>query len=72
MLDDSPVGFAASIFLITVGAILRFKYDFSYFVDYHLVGVILMSLGGAGLVLSFVLRHSWPGGPFYWRPDQRD
>lgn len=60
------VGFAASIFLIVVGAILRFRYDFEYFVDYHLVGVIFMSLGVAGFVLSILLRHSWSGGPFSW------
>lgn len=65
------VGFAASIFLITVGAILVFKYDFSYFVDYKLVGVIFMSLGGAGFVLSYLLRHSWPGGPFSWGGRER-
>ena len=67
MLDDSSVGFAAGIFLITVGAILRFRYDFPYFVDYQLIGAVLMALGGGVLLLSVVLWRSWPGGGFHWR-----
>ena len=64
MLDDSRVGFAASILLLTVGVILRFQLDVPYFVDYRLVGEVFLVLGALGFALSFLLRRRWPGSAF--------
>ena len=61
MLDDCGVGFAAGVFFVTVGVILRFQLDVPYFVDYHLVGEIFLVLGAVALALSFLLRRRWPG-----------
>lgn len=44
----------ASIFLIVVGAILKFATNWNLaHVNLHVVGVILMIAGAAGLILGF-------------------
>jgi len=50
----------ASIFLIAVGAILRYATNFSIQdVDMDTVGLILMIAGAAGLVLGFLQESIW-------------
>jgi uncharacterized membrane protein len=47
------VGLGTSLFLIAIGAILRFAVTVSgHGVNLHTVGVILMVVGAAGLVIS--------------------
>jgi len=49
------MGFGTSIFLIAVGAVLRFAVHVStHGVNLHTIGVILMVVGVAGLVLSLL------------------
>jgi hypothetical protein len=51
---------AGSIFLIAVGAILRFATNLHVaHVSLHAVGVILMVAGVAGLILGFVQERIW-------------
>jgi Domain of unknown function (DUF6458) len=51
---------AGSIFLIAVGAILRFATNLHVaHVDLHTVGLILMIAGVAGLILGFVQQRMW-------------
>jgi uncharacterized protein involved in exopolysaccharide biosynthesis len=51
---------AAGIFLIAVGAILRYATDFDIRdVQMDTVGLILMIAGVAGLVLSFFQESLW-------------
>lgn len=51
---------AAAIFLIAVGAILKFATNFHVEdVNMDTVGVILMIAGAAGLVLSFFQEAIW-------------
>jgi len=51
---------AAAIFLIAVGAILKFATNFHVEgVSVDTVGVILMIAGAAGLVLSFLQEALW-------------
>jgi hypothetical protein len=53
---------AAAIFLIAVGAILKFATNFHVQgVSVDTVGVILMIAGAAGLVLSFFQEAIWSG-----------
>jgi cytochrome c oxidase subunit IV len=53
---------AAAIFLIAVGAILKFATNFHVQgVSIDTVGVILMIAGAAGLVLSFFQEAIWSG-----------
>ncbi|HEX6236108.1 MAG TPA: DUF6458 family protein [Acidimicrobiales bacterium] len=56
------MGFGTSLFLIAVGAILRFAVtvDAEGF-DIGTVGVILMIVGGIGLLASIVFWNSWGG-----------
>lgn len=50
----------ASIFIIAVGAILRYATNITVQgVDFDTVGLILMIAGGAGLVLSFIYEFVW-------------
>ncbi len=52
--------FGTSIFLIAVGAILRFAvYVSASGFSIHTVGVILMIVGGVGLVLSILWAFVW-------------
>jgi hypothetical protein len=45
-----------SLFLVAVGAILKFATDFHVAgIDLHTVGVILMVVGGFGLLLALFL-----------------
>jgi len=54
------VGIGTSIFLIAVGAILKFAITENVEgVDLGVVGVILMVVGAAGLVLSFLWMTIW-------------
>jgi hypothetical protein len=51
---------AGSIFLIAVGAILRFATNLHVaHVSLHTVGLILMIAGAAGLVLGFIQQRMW-------------
>ena len=51
---------AAAIFLIAVGAILRYATNFDIRdVEMDTVGLILMIAGAAGLVLSFLQDAIW-------------
>jgi hypothetical protein len=53
---------AGAIFLIAVGAILKFATNFHVEgVSIDTVGVILMIAGAAGLVLSFFQEAIWSG-----------
>jgi hypothetical protein len=57
------MGLGTSIFLIAVGAILKFAVNWSVQeVDLQAVGVILMLVGALGLVLSLIFWNSWGGG----------
>lgn len=50
----------ASIFIIAVGAILRYATNINVEgVNFDTVGLILMIAGGAGLVLSFFYEAFW-------------
>jgi hypothetical protein len=55
------VGIGTSIFLIAVGAILRYAVTRGNVegVDLDVVGLILMIVGVAGLVLSFLWMTMW-------------
>ncbi|HEU4977733.1 MAG TPA: DUF6458 family protein [Solirubrobacteraceae bacterium] len=66
------MGIGTSIFLIAVGAILRFAVSASTSgVNIHTIGVILMIVGGIGLLISLLYLAIWsdrtrgtvPGGP---------
>lgn len=51
---------AAAIFLIAVGAILRYAFNLNVQdVDIDTVGLILMIAGGVGLLLSFLQEAVW-------------
>jgi Domain of unknown function (DUF6458) len=55
-----PMTIAAGIFLIAVGAILRYATNFDIQdVEMDTVGLILMIAGAAGLVLSFFQEAIW-------------
>ena len=54
------MGIGTSIFLIAVGAILKFAITENVQgVDLGVVGVILMVVGAAGLLLSFLWMTIW-------------
>jgi len=56
------MGVGTSIFLIAVGAILKFAVNWQWNeVDLQAVGVILMVVGAIGLVLSLIFWNSWGG-----------
>ena len=56
------MGVSTSIFLIAVGAILKFAVNWQVDeVDLQAVGVILMVIGGLGLILSLIFWSSWGG-----------
>jgi hypothetical protein len=49
-----------SLFLIAVGAVLRFAVSVStHGVSIHTVGVILMIVGGVGLIISLLWMLVW-------------
>ena len=55
---------ATAIFLIAVGAILRYAITVnSSVIDIQTVGLILMIAGGAGLALSLLYELVQQGGP---------
>ena len=54
------MGIGTSIFLIAVGAILRYAITASVSgIDIHTVGLILMVVGVIGLVISFLFMTMW-------------
>ena len=56
------MGLGTSIFLIAVGAILKFAVNWQWNeVDLQAVGVILMVIGAIGLVVSLIFWNSWGG-----------
>jgi hypothetical protein len=66
------MGIGTSIFLIAVGAILRFAVSATTSgVSIHTIGVILMIVGGIGLLISLLYLAVWsdrsrgtvPGAP---------
>jgi Domain of unknown function (DUF6458) len=65
--------FGTSIFLIAVGAVLRFATTVSASgFNIHTIGVILMIVGGVGLALSFLWLTIWADrrrGPVVERPE---
>ncbi|HEX3538961.1 MAG TPA: DUF6458 family protein [Acidimicrobiales bacterium] len=65
------MGIGTSIFLIAVGAILRYAVTISASgVNLHTVGDILMIVGVIGIVLSLIFWSSWGG--FGGGPRRRD
>jgi len=57
------MGLGTSIFLIALGAILRFAVTATVAgVSIQTIGVILMVVGVIGLVLSFIFWSSWGWG----------
>jgi hypothetical protein len=69
---DSPVGIGMSIFLIAVGAILRYAVTVTVSgVELQTVGLILMIVGIIGLVISLaVIFTAGPGGGGRRGPDE--
>ncbi len=62
------MGLGTSIFLIAVGAILRFAVTATVSgISVQTVGTILMIVGVIGLVLSFIFWSSWGSGWGYSR-----
>jgi Domain of unknown function (DUF6458) len=56
------MGIGTSIFLIAVGAILRYAVDFQVTgVEIHTVGLILMIVGIIGLVISLAVTFMGDG-----------
>jgi hypothetical protein len=56
------MGFGTSLFLIAVGAVLRFAVSASADgINLHTVGVILMIIGALGMLLSLMFWSSWGG-----------
>ncbi len=56
------MGLGTSIFLIAVGAILKFAVNWqTNQVDLQAVGVILMVIGAIGLVVSLIFWNTWGG-----------
>ncbi len=57
------MGIGVAIFLFAVGAIMRFAIavDTNGTVDIHMIGVILMFVGGVGAVLSMLFWSTWGG-----------
>jgi hypothetical protein len=56
------MGIGTSIFLMAVGAILRFAVTVTTNgINLHTVGVILMIVGALGLLLSLIFWSSWGG-----------
>lgn len=56
------MGMGTSLFLVAVGAIMRFALEVTTEgVDIHMIGVILMLVGAFGVVLSAVFWSSWGG-----------
>jgi hypothetical protein len=59
------MGIGASIFLIAVGAILKFAVtppSNNHGIDINMVGLILMIVGAIGLLATLLFVRSW-GGP---------
>ncbi len=57
------MGLGTSIFLIALGAILRFAVTATMAgISLQTVGVILMVVGVIGLILSFIFWSSWGAG----------
>jgi Domain of unknown function (DUF6458) len=55
-----PMTLGTSLFLIAVGAILRFAVNVTTSgFNIHTVGVILMIVGGVGLILSLLWMTMW-------------
>ncbi len=56
------MGMGTSLFLVAVGAIMRFAIEVTTKgVDVHMIGVILMLVGAFGVVLSAVFWSTWGG-----------
>ena len=56
------MGIGVSIFLVAVGAILRFAIDVTTEgVDIHMIGVILMVVGFVGALFSLMFWSTWGG-----------
>ena len=56
------MGIGVSIFLIAVGAILRFAVDVTTEgLDIHMVGNILMIVGVVGALFSMIFWSTWGG-----------
>lgn len=54
------MGFGTSLFLIAVGAVLRFAVSVStHGFNIHTIGVILMVVGAIGLLISLLWMTTW-------------
>lgn len=63
------MGIGTSIFLLAVGAILRYAITVTTTgINLHAVGDILMIVGIVGIVISLVFWSSWGGFGGYGRP----
>ncbi len=65
------MGIGTGLFLVAVGAILRFAVNTTTKgVNLHTIGVILMIVGAAGILLSMFFWNSWGGFGSYRRRDR--
>ncbi|MEY2425375.1 MAG: hypothetical protein QOI61_947 [Actinomycetota bacterium] len=57
------MGIGVALFLFAVGAIMRFAIEVNTngTVDVHMIGVILMIVGGVGALLSMAFWSTWGG-----------
>ena len=63
--------FGTSLFLIAVGAILRYAISASTSgVSLPTIGLILMIVGGAGAIISLIYLLAWPGRQRVVGPDR--
>ncbi|MBA3653722.1 MAG: hypothetical protein H0W70_05950 [Actinobacteria bacterium] len=62
------MGIGTSLFLLAVGAVLRFAVDVTTNgFNIHNIGVILMVIGAIGILLSLAFWNSWGGMGGYRR-----
>jgi hypothetical protein len=72
--EVSALGVGTSLFLIAVGAVLRFAVSIcAHGLSFHTIGVILMIAGVVGLLISFlgiqILRHRRDAATAYVKRD---
>ncbi len=62
------MGIGVSLFLIAIGAVLRFAVHVSSSgFDIHTIGLIVMLVGIAGLVISLLMLVAWTDRTRGWR-----
>jgi hypothetical protein len=66
------MGVGTGLFLIAVGAVLRFAVSVTTSgFNIHTIGVILMIVGAVGLVISLFFWSSWGGAGGGYRRERR-